>query len=88
MLIILIYAILGVYLFAEVKFNGELTTEANFMNLGNAFLMMIRVMTGEGWPKVMEAVSKKTTISYNCIDSPTYDDYVNNGCKSLIFNCF
>lgn len=30
LLIIFIYAILGVYLFAEVKFNGELNENANF----------------------------------------------------------
>lgn len=50
LLIIFIYSVLGVYLFAEVKLNGELNHHANFQNVGNSLLVMIRIMTGESWP--------------------------------------
>ena len=38
LLIIFIYAILGVYLFADVKLNGELDQHANFISVGIAFV--------------------------------------------------
>ena len=74
-LVVLIYSILGVYLFADIKHNGPLSSDSNFMNLGNAFLLLIRVATGEDWPKVMEALSKKVGFNYECKTSPTYYDY-------------
>jgi hypothetical protein len=58
LLIIFIYAILGVYLFADVKLNGELDQHANFMSVGTAFVTLIRALTGEEWPKIMEAVGR------------------------------
>jgi Ion transport protein len=72
LLIVMVYSILGVYLFAEVKFSGALTNEANFTTLGNAFLLLIRITTGEGWPQLMEAVSKGNDLRYDCIVGPTY----------------
>ena len=66
-LLILIYSILGVYLFAEVKFNGELNDHANFMTIGKSFLTLIRTLTGEGWPKIMEAVARTNSPTFDCI---------------------
>jgi hypothetical protein len=45
------------------------------MNLGNAFLLLIRVATGENWPKLTEALSRKVGFNYECKISPTYIDY-------------
>lgn len=50
LLITLIYAILGVYLFADIKHSGALSADANFMSIGNAFLLLLRIATGESWP--------------------------------------
>jgi hypothetical protein len=47
LLLILIYAILGVYLFAEVRPNGILDVHANFQTVGSAFLTLIKILTGE-----------------------------------------
>jgi len=58
LLIILMYSILAVYLFAEVKLNGSLDNHANFRTLGTSFLTLLRVATGEDWPKIMEALSR------------------------------
>jgi hypothetical protein len=80
------YSVLGVYLFASVKLNGELNEKANFQNIQNSFLMMIRIMTGESWPKIMEALSKQNQPGFNCIYSPDYRDYVKNGCKSNFYS--
>lgn len=89
LLTMLIYSILGVYLFSEIKFNGALTPDSNFTSVGNAFLLLIRITTGERWPDLMQAVSQNFNPMYNCIVDPSYQDYVDAGCKStfnLIFN--
>lgn len=85
-LIVLIYAILGVYLFAQVKLSGDLTDHANFRSVGTAFITLIRITTGESWPNLMEALSRDNDIRYKCITNPTYEDYVNNNCKFTSFN--
>lgn len=46
-LINVIYSILGVYLFADIKLNDELDEHANFQSIGIAFLTLIRITTGE-----------------------------------------
>ena len=86
----LIYSVLGVYLFAEVMHTpGVIDSVTNFQSVGRAFITLIRIMTGEGWPKLMEALSKEYSTSFQCIENPTYDDYkLNNyqpvGCGSRI----
>lgn len=60
----LIYSILGVYLFAEIKFSGALTDEANFTSIGDAFLLLIRVTTGGQWPEIMQAVSRHNEVNF------------------------
>jgi Ion transport protein len=77
----LIYSILGVYLFSEIKFNGALTVDSNFTSVGSAFLLLIRITTGERWPEMMKAVSQQYSPMYLCIKDPTYADYALNGCK-------
>jgi len=79
MLFLYIYSILGVFLFAEVKFTGSVFEHCNFTNIGVAFLTLIRVSTGENWHEIMYSLSKQPSITYECISSPTYQDYVANG---------
>jgi Ion transport protein len=57
-LFILIYSILGVYLFADVKLSDHINKHVNFKDVGTAFLTLIRVTTGEKWPEIMEALSR------------------------------
>ncbi len=85
LLLIMIYAILGVYLFAEVKLNGALDVHANFQSIGTAFLTLIRVISGENWPLIMEAVSRKKDLDYDCIENSDYNDYLRNNCKNNSF---
>jgi Ion transport protein len=79
-----IYAILGMYLFAEVKPNGLLDEHAHFRTFGTSFLTLIRNLTGENWPKLMEALSRSYSPTYQCVDNPSYEDYVANNGK--LFN--
>ena len=50
LLVILVYAILGMNLFAEVKLNGILGNNENFQTVASSFVTMIRILTGEDWP--------------------------------------
>ena len=59
LLIILIYAILGVYLFSTVRLSGDLNENANFQSVGTAFITLIRIATGEKWQNLMKALSRK-----------------------------
>ena len=61
-------------------FNSDFTqTRPNFQNIGNSMLTMIRVFTGENWHEVMHAMSRTNHPFYQCIENPTYEDYVKNG---------
>jgi hypothetical protein len=73
LLLILIYSVLGVYLFAEVKPTpGLIDDNTNFQTLGKAFITLIRIMTGEKWPLLMEALSSEYSPSFQCVQDPTY----------------
>jgi flagellar motor component MotA len=52
-LVVLIYSILGVYMFSEIKLNGALDEHKNFQTLGAAFVTLITVSTGEDYPSLM-----------------------------------
>ena len=44
---------------------------------------MIRVSTGENWHELMHALSRSNHPMYDCIDSPTYKDFVANGYEPI-----
>ncbi len=59
-LLIFIYAVLGMQIFAEVKFRpasagglGALRDYANFREFGSAMLLLFRCATGESWNLLM-----------------------------------
>jgi len=82
-LINIIFSILGMYLFAEVMPNGELNDYTNFRTFGASFLTLIRIITGEKWPLLMEAVSRSHSPSYQCIMNPSYEDFHLNSCNII-----
>jgi len=100
-LFIFCFAILGMNLFAEVKLEdirGQLSYHANFQNLSNSFLTLIRVSTGGKWNELMYAYSQPSSVLYQCIEDPSYPEYAANdystvGCgnilgSTLFFFCF
>ena len=72
LLLIMIYAILGVYLFADVKLNGSLDGHSNFQSVSASLFTLFRALSGEEWPKIMEGVSIQNRIGLECITNPTY----------------
>jgi len=49
LLFLFIYAILGIYLFAEIKHNFPLDKYINFNSLWQAIVTLFRASTGENW---------------------------------------
>jgi len=81
LLFLYIYAILGVYLFAAVKWTGPLNEFVNFKHIGTALLTLLRVSTGENWHEVMYALSNEKSLLYQCVEGATYQEYANAGSK-------
>jgi hypothetical protein len=52
-LLYFIYAVMGVQLFAKVKYGDALNEQANFQTFGSAMMMLFRSATGENWNGVM-----------------------------------
>jgi hypothetical protein len=57
-LFLFLYSVLGMHLFAKVKFNGAYDDHANFQTFYIAFLTLCRCMTGEAWNEMMHALGK------------------------------
>ena len=91
MLFIYLYSILGVFLFAEVRFGNSLNEYANFRNFPNAALTLFRIVTGEAWNEIMADTSVQRSILTPCVDKQTWaEQQVEiNGCgdpyASLLF---
>jgi hypothetical protein len=79
MLFLLIFALLGVQLFGNVKMSDPLDDNLNFKNVGSAILLLLKVITGDAWHDVQYAVSRPYSIRFQCIQEPTYDDYLRAG---------
>ena len=56
-LLLYMYSILGVFLFAEVKWTNQLGPYVNFTNIGVASLTLLRASTGENWQEVIYSIS-------------------------------
>lgn len=48
----------------------------------------MRISTGEGWTKLLYACSLDFSDKFQCTNTPTFDDYKNNGCNYLDFLMF
>ena len=69
MLVYFIFAILGNFLFGEVKTGMVIDESTNFEDFGKSMLLLIRASTGEDWPYIMIDVSK--TEADGCIPNET-----------------
>jgi len=85
LVLIFILSCLGNRLFATIKISGSLDDDfLNFKNFKQSYLTLITVMTGEGWYEIVSDLSKyKKEVDYDCIQNPTYQDYVKAGNKPV-----
>ena len=80
---IFIFATVGNKSFAGVKLNGSLDEHNNFQTFGSSFLTLIIVMTGEGWYEIMHGLWRQKSVDFECIQEPTYLDFVNNNYQTI-----
>ncbi|DAZ94512.1 TPA: hypothetical protein N0F65_011865 [Lagenidium giganteum] len=72
-LMLFIYATMGVQMFAKIKLHDNIDTHGNFQDFGTAMLFLFRVTTGESWDFCMHDFAKRTK---DCDDDPEYDPTV------------
>lgn len=77
--IMFMYAILGVMLFGQVKRQNALNDSLNFESFYNALLVLFVVATGDNWTGIAQSCLTPRSIFNQCIDSPSYQDYVDAG---------
>ena len=53
-LVIFMYAVLGMNLFAFVAHGGDLSEDRNFETFGSACLLLFQCLTGDGWSAIMD----------------------------------
>ena len=82
MLIVFIFSILGNQIFAKIKWQEHLNQEANFVHFGRSFLTLMRASTGEGWDFVLKDMMMKYSISNQCDESMSYQEFIDNGKKT------
>lgn len=70
-------------MFATVKMNGHMNDHLNFQDLGNAFVTLLRVSTGENWHYMLHAISRQKDVEFDCILGPTYEDYKGAGNETV-----
>jgi voltage-gated cation channel len=56
-LIIYIYAVIGISLFSNVKSAPPMSNRLNFQSIFNAFMALIQVATGENWNGLLDVMS-------------------------------
>ena len=64
LLLLYMFSVLGVFLFAEVQLQDYLDHHANFQSFGIAFLTLLRCSTGEGWNALMLDTMRQRSILF------------------------
>lgn len=80
-LLIFIYSVLGISLFATVKYGDLYNHNNNFRTFPKSIILIFRCMTGESWNNIMFEL----TVNTDCSSSQSYDEMQQdgiNGCGS------
>jgi len=78
-LVIYLYAVVGVTLFADIKLNEPLHERLNFQSVSNALLVLLTVATGDGWNEIMDAIGRGKSQTNDCVRNAGYADYERAG---------
>ena len=74
-LLIFIYSVLGISLFADVKYGNAYNGDNNFRNFFQSVVLLFRCITGEAWNDIMNDL----TNTDNCNSNQTYADIQSKG---------
>ena len=83
LLLLLLYSILGMFLFSEVRDQTSLVYPANFSTIGWSFQTLVRCSTGEAWNNIMWDAARQKSLLFDCVENQTYEDYISNGSKAV-----
>jgi hypothetical protein len=83
LLIMYIYSLIGMIYFGEVKWIGSMNYYINFQSFWSSFITLFTVLTADSWNYTMASFTHSKSPSYNCIENPNYQDYVNNGYETV-----
>jgi hypothetical protein len=64
LMFLFLYSVMGMNIFSFVQLNGSLNEHANFQNFVNAFLLLFRCATGEGWNDIMMDLGRPFSITF------------------------
>ncbi len=73
-----LFALMGIYLFATTKLQVDLEPRANFQTFLTAFMTIFRISTYDGWNQVLHDAMRQRTQYFDCTDYPTYDEIQRN----------
>jgi len=81
-ILLFFYSIVGMSVFQYVKHQEIISPKWNFESFSNAFLMLIRITSGESWNIIMHECSRKRSLNFFC----KYNDEFNQAdFKSKLF---
>lgn len=74
-LLLFIYSVLGISLFADVKYGDNYNQDNNFRTFPKSIVLLFRWMTGEDWNLIMDDLASTT----DCLSSQTYRETKDDG---------
>ena len=81
-LLLFIFATLGINLFSTVMYKDHYNTQNNFRNIFDALVLLMRCATGEEWNLIMYNLAKSDPFNgEECIDDQTYEEMQRDGIK-------
>ena len=73
-LFLLLFSVMGVYLFSGVRLQESLDEHANFQDVGTAMLTLFRMSTGEDWQEIMHDCARQEGILFQCVEDQRYEE--------------
>ena len=69
-MVIFMFSVVCMQLFAKVAYNGSYYEDANFRSFGISFITLFLMLTGDNWGQLMYDISKNTP---GCVYDPPYN---------------
>ena len=79
LLIVFVYAVLGMNLFGYLRPQTNINYNANFNTFGISFMTLLRCSTGEGWNDLMSDSARQMAPGFICYEINEYTDYLKHG---------
>lgn len=79
-IVMCLYAVVGITMFSFVKLQSELDFHANFQDFKTTMFTLLRLSTGENWDWLMADLSRSQQPNFVCVDYDfTYENLVKYG---------